>query len=218
MTDEVKAIPVKNVHQKMLSVMSKVNYVKHDEKSNGLRYTFASHNEVTSAIRPALIEEGIMFSPVVESYGPEGHAFFMKLRADFINADNPEDRITYNIHIPSFAQGGQYNEKTFGSTYSYACKYALLKALMLETGDEEIDKIIPEKQVNKNIADRPISEDQAAVLKEKIGDDLELLNRILTKNAINGLEQIKLRNFAEIISGIDRYKKLKEKEVKETEA
>jgi len=73
-----------------------------------------------------------------------GESFYfscdIELEVDLINIDKPEDKISTISH--GFALDPQ--DKAFGKAYSYAYKTALLKAFMIETGEND------ESRVNEN--------------------------------------------------------------------
>lgn len=75
--------------------------------------------------------------------GPDGKfIYFTKVtvRLHFVNVDNPEDRVSYR----GVGIGLDPSDKSVGKAVSYATKYALLKGLMMETGDDpEKDDFVP---------------------------------------------------------------------------
>ena len=143
---------IKNIHQRLLAVMSDISYVLKSDKKVNNQYSFASHDAVTALCRRALIEHGVRFKSSVEGHEKEWVAMegrggttqylftHVKIKAEFINVDDPKDNdISY-----FYGTGLDTQDKGEGKAVSYACKYALLKNLMLETGDD------PEKDVSMN--------------------------------------------------------------------
>lgn len=123
---------IKNIHQRLLSVMNKVDYVQKEAKKNGMQYSFVSHDAVTAKVRPALVEEGVLVVPTVVDCSQDGNRTFANMKVTFINVDNPEDKIEVNY----FGYGIDSQDKGAGKAISYAVKYAYLKVLGLETGDD----------------------------------------------------------------------------------
>ena len=138
MTPETPAqavAPVKNIYQRMNQVMQEVDYIQKRDLNSGMKYLYASHDAVTGLLHDPITKAGIFILPEVQFYGKENDVVVMKLRIEFINIDSPEDKITMNFTVPTAARQ-ETNEKTFGATYSYACKYAMLKVFLLETGTD----------------------------------------------------------------------------------
>ena len=117
--------------------MQSASYIK-KERGNGIPYTFASHDSVTNKLRSPMIEAGIVCTQDVVDFTTSGNLTTAKVRVDFINVDDPADRVS----IHSFGYGIDKQDKGPGKAMSYAFKYALLKCFMLETGDDpERDQI-----------------------------------------------------------------------------
>lgn len=156
----------KNIYQKLLDVMQEVRYIEKEKKTVNNQYRFVSHDAVTAATSEAFIKHGIYAKPKivkneittievertkwinkVETVIKETNfVCSVEVEYDFINVENPEDRI---CGVNGLGQGIDSQDKACGKAISYACKYALLKALGIETGDE------PEKDVDFNIASKP---------------------------------------------------------------
>lgn len=121
----------KNLHQRIAEAMGKVTYIQ-KERKQGMRYTIVSHDAVTAKVRPALLEAGVIYYPTQLSYDQTGNRTSCKLTMVFANIDDPTDR----INVDSFGYGIDDQDKGPGKAMSYAVKYALLKTLGLETGDD----------------------------------------------------------------------------------
>jgi len=52
-----------NIHQRLALAMKQVTYIQ-KEKKQGMRYSIVSHDSVTSKVRPALLEAGIVYYPI----------------------------------------------------------------------------------------------------------------------------------------------------------
>lgn len=128
----------KNIYQRLHEVMKKVEYVQKGEKKDGIQYRFVSHDAVTAKVRPALVECGIVYHPKNMVVRQNGNRTEVELDIRFVNIDKPEDF----VDVPSFGYGIDSQDKGPGKAISYAVKYALLKSLGLETGDDpEADNV-----------------------------------------------------------------------------
>ena len=126
-----------NVHQRLAKAMRAVSYVQRERKQ-GMNYTITSHDAVTAKVRPALLEAGIVYYPVRCDHLHNGNRAECSMTVRFVNVDEPTDF----FDVPSFGYGIDPQDKGPGKAMSYAVKYALLKALGLETGDDpEVDSI-----------------------------------------------------------------------------
>lgn len=124
----------RNIHQRLHDTMKAVNYVqKTHEISMGQRgYKVVTHDAVTAKVRPALVENGVIYYPQNLRHEQNGNRTEVMLDVVFVNVDNPTDVIA----IPTFGYGIDQGDKGPGKAVSYAVKYALLKALGLETGED----------------------------------------------------------------------------------
>lgn len=121
----------KNIHQRLAEVMQAVTYIRKEAKQ-GMNYTIVSHDAVTAKVRPALLAAGIVYYPVRCEYAHSGNRAECAMTVRFVNIDAPADF----FDVPTFGYGVDTQDKGPGKAMSYAVKYALLKALGLETGDD----------------------------------------------------------------------------------
>lgn len=121
----------KNLHQRLQTCMQEVDYIQR-EKKQGMRYSIVSHDAVTAKVRPVLVANGVVYYPVNITYQQDGNRTQVSLTVRFANVDDPKDY----IDVPSLGFGIDEQDKGPGKAISYAVKYALLKALGLETGDD----------------------------------------------------------------------------------
>ncbi len=130
----------KNVHQRLAEAMRAVKYIQKERKS-GMQYTIVSHDSVTAKVRPALLDAGIVYYPVSMTHSQNGNRTEIALSVRFVNIDKPNDY----IDVPALGYGVDNQDKGPGKATSYAVKYALLKALGLETGDDADNDAIEHK-------------------------------------------------------------------------
>ena len=120
-----------NIHQRLAAVMQEVTYIQ-KEKKTGMNYTIVSHDAVTAKVRPALLKHGIVYYPVRCAHAHNGNRAEAEMTIRFVNIDAPADF----FEVQTFGYGVDPQDKGPGKAMSYAVKYALLKALGLETGDD----------------------------------------------------------------------------------
>ena len=160
-----------NIYQRINAVRAQVSYVQKDKKVEGAGYMAVTHDAVTSAIRPALIEQGIIVTPSLVSSRVQDtgavtakHVPFIRYEGTydiaFVNADMPEERIVSRIESHAIDHG----DKAPGKAISYAVKYAMLKLFSLETGEDDESRadmtvkkeapVIPPAAKEKNARER----------------------------------------------------------------
>lgn len=133
-----------NIHQKIIGIMSELDYIAKGDKTVNGQYRFVSHDQVTAKIHPLLVKYGVTVIPSVESMQQEGNRTTVTLTITFTNADDPKDGFTAR-YIAQGIDGGGYDrdgrekaagDKGPGKAISYAYKYAILKTFCLETGED----------------------------------------------------------------------------------
>ncbi len=145
-TKKVTAKPVKtveppplNIHQRLHACMKDVSYVVKEEKKVNNQYRFVSHDAVTAVCRAAFVDHGIISIPSVHDCVHEGNRCVMTMDVAFINIDEPGDRVV----VRYVGYGIDTQDKGPGKAISYCVKYAYLKVLGLETGDDPERDNIP---------------------------------------------------------------------------
>lgn len=173
--DQEVAVDTRNVYQRFHAAMLEVGYVQKEDKKVNNQYTYASHDGVVKAVRPAILKNRMIITskilkktlrlqevhetimvydkasggkiPLTDASGvPQvktsvGYVCTMHMRFRFVNIDNPKEKIS----AEGYGMGIDPQDKATGKASSYAKKYALLNALLLETGDD------PEKDVNYTV-------------------------------------------------------------------
>ena len=128
--DETKPAP-RNIAQRINAVMGEVDYIQ-KEKRAGMQYTIVSHDKVTGLVRPILHAHGVVYYPRDLSVSQNGN----RTEAVFsVRFENIDDRADF-IDVATFGYGVDTQDKGPGKAMSYGVKYALLKLLGLETGDD----------------------------------------------------------------------------------
>jgi hypothetical protein len=131
-----------NIHQRIAKVMQTITYIQ-KEKKQGMRYTIVSHDAVTAKVRGPLLDAGIHYYPKTVSHVQNGNRTQCEMVVRFVNIDDPSDY----IDVETFGYGIDDQDKGPGKAMSYAVKYALLKCLGLETGDDpDLEQDVQHKQ------------------------------------------------------------------------
>lgn len=122
-----------NIAQRINAAMAEVDYVqKQKPKDQGMKYTYVSHDAVTAKVRPILQGHGVVYYPrdlTVTQSGNRTEAVFN------VRFENMDDRSDF-IDVATLGYGVDNQDKGPGKAISYGVKYALLKVLGLETGDD----------------------------------------------------------------------------------
>lgn len=133
-----------NLLQRLNMVRKAVDYIQKDRNvSTGASgsYKAISHDMVTAMTRDHLIANGVIFFPslVASKMSPpfkaDGKLWLYEATYDFkfCNIDDRADFETVRIE----AHANDNADKAPGKALSYATKYAILKVLNIETGEDE---------------------------------------------------------------------------------
>lgn len=178
----------KNIFQRINEVRKKVSYAQKDKAVEGQNYKAVTHDAITALVRNHLIDHGIVIVPrlisssIADVGKTKGGTTIIRYAArfdiDFVNIDDPEDRLT----VPMEAHANDSGDKAPGKATSYATKYAMLKLFSIETGEGDEGRVEPyeslEKISEKQVADmnaliEEVGADKAAFLKYIKADKLE---------------------------------------------
>ena len=131
-----------NIYQRINAVRKAIGYIQKDKavSTGGGSYKAVTHDAVTGLIRQHLIEYGIIIVPDIvvgvfyaREEGAKQRLYEASYVINFINADNPDERVSMQISAHALDNG----DKAPGKALSYATKYAILKMFSLETGEDE---------------------------------------------------------------------------------
>jgi hypothetical protein len=152
--------------QRINAVQQQVDYIQ-KERKDGMKYTIVSHDAVTAKVRPLFVKEGVLYYPRDMSVSVDGNRTQAVFSVRFVSIDDAQDF----IDVATFGFGVDTSDKGPGKAMSYGVKYALLKCLGLETGDDAD---------NDDIGHRSKLDDTAAAL----------VNLIDVQNSIEGLQAL----------------------------
>lgn len=119
-----------SIFQKLHAAMGDVDYVA-KEKKQGMRYSIVTHDAVTAKVRPVLHKHGVIYYPLDIRRSQNGNRTELDMTVRFVAVEDGSF-----IDVASGGYGIDDQDKGVGKAISYAVKYALLKALGLETGDD----------------------------------------------------------------------------------
>lgn len=131
-----------NIYQRLNAVRAEVGYLQKDKEVQG--YMVVTHDQVTAAVRGAFIKHGILVVPHQDresrheevgktTKGAPIIRYEAFYQVDFVNCDDPQDVVS----VHQCAHALDHGDKAPGKACSYAVKYAILKVLSIETGEEE---------------------------------------------------------------------------------
>lgn len=139
MTTEAKPL---NLFQRIVKVRQSVGYAQKDKSvsTGGGSYKAVTHDQVTAIVREHMNTFGIVCVPTLvtstmnpKEDGAKQQRYDATYSFDFVNADDPADRLTIVIEAHAMDNA----DKAPGKALSYAKKYAVLKLFEIETGEDE---------------------------------------------------------------------------------
>jgi len=157
-----------NIYQRINAVMKDVKYVKKDGQisGGGANYKAVTHDQVVSVARAALVEHGVMIYPNqlkgeflirrdLSATPPVKMGLYSgTYEINFVGIDKG-DKLTVTVESHANDNG----DKAPGKCLTYATKAAILKVLVLETGESDESReemadtdTITSDQVNELIA------------------------------------------------------------------
>lgn len=134
-----------SIYEKLNKVMKSVAFVTKDTSVGfgNNSYKAVSHDKVTEIVRPHFVEHGIIVAPYqVEkgisidgktSKGNDKIRFEAVYDVAFIDCEDAASKVI--VRVEAHAEGS--DDKCAGKALSYAVKNAMLKVLMLETGEND---------------------------------------------------------------------------------
>ena len=156
----MEAKEAKTVYEKILAVMSAVNYLNKDgfvETGKGKGYKALTDEKVLAAVRPALVAAGLVILPVkmeqqrtdeqVKAYDGStktNRITDVSVTYRIINVSNPDDF----VEVVSSGTGVDTQDKGIGKAMTYAKKYAILNSFLIPSG-EDTDQISSDKDTEQ---------------------------------------------------------------------
>lgn len=128
-----------NLVKAKLAVMRECGYVQKQGRIQGQgNYTYAKESDFIAAIRPAMIEAGLTFTPVacevIKSETNDKKVHVVLTRTFRLSHESGEHE-----EISTVGEGIDYGDKACNKAMTAAKKYALREAFLIETGDDPDD-------------------------------------------------------------------------------
>lgn len=162
----MEAKEAKTVYEKILAVMSAVNYLNKDgfvETGKGKGYKALTDEKVLAAVRPALVAAGLVILPVkmeqqrtdeqVKAYDGStktNRITDVSVTYRIINVEDPKDY----VEVVSAGTGVDTQDKGIGKAMTYAKKYAILNSFLIPSG-EDTDQISSDKYTEQLMGPAP---------------------------------------------------------------
>lgn len=177
----MEAKEAKTVYEKILAVMSAVNYLNKDgfvETGKGKGYKALTDEKVLAAVRPALVAAGLVILPVkmeqqrtdeqVKAYDGStktNRITDVSVTYRIINVSNPDDF----VEVVSSGTGVDTQDKGIGKAMTYAKKYAILNSFLIPSG-EDTDQISSDKYTEQLMGAAPAQASAQASAPEQKSD------------------------------------------------
>lgn len=146
--ESIENIRKMNIFEKMLCIQSELPTVAKNlnvDKGNGKSYKAVSERDVKDVLKPLEAKYRVYSYPVdkeiiqseqittTTKYGDKTQ-FFMRMRTvyRFVNIDQPDE----HIDITGYGDGIDSGDKACGKADTYSCKYCMMSAVKLSTGDD----------------------------------------------------------------------------------
>lgn len=148
-----------NIYQRLNEVRKAVSYARKDKMVQGSGYMAITHDAVTALVREHFVEHGIVVtvslekSSMVDTTTKTGKGIpIMRYEGtyavSFVNADEPSDKVVMCLESHALDQG----DKAPGKAISYAVKYAMLKLLSIETGEDDEGRVEQKAETKPKLA------------------------------------------------------------------
>lgn len=157
MADQGERVIHKNLREAILAVMHEVPYLLKEQKP-GLDYKVLMEGEVIGNIHPAFVKHGIVMHPApggkVEYSALQEVGKYKNIWMHVIISQHYIIRHVDTdeaIEVVSFGEAMNAGDKAIGAAQTYALKYALRQALLIESGDDPDKKSAATMERRKSI-------------------------------------------------------------------
>ena len=131
---------IANIHTAILAVYGQIGYVQ-KTRVGGLNYSFAGETALIAALRPAMIEAGIVMH--VQTVANVEHFQFETAKGSVQNVTLIHATVRFThaasgtfIDVQSIGEGADVGDKSGNKSMTGAYKYALRQTFCIETGDD----------------------------------------------------------------------------------
>ena len=192
-----------NLFQRIKEIMKSVEYLQKDDNVDN-RYKAISEEKVTTTIRKAMIDNGVVIIPVEQDYQVKENGLSKSGATNLLTTTNTKYRIQNvddkedYVIAASSGSGVDTQDKGIGKAMTYSYKYLLLRTFAIPTGEdpdkissEEIDKKLQPKEplkVGKKVEELPKETKQLSELEvwRNLGNKYSnaLVKRVWTENSL----------------------------------
>lgn len=159
--------PKLNLYQKIHAVMKDVDYLQKDDaiKFGNTNYKAISEEKVTSTVRKALLEYGLVILPIEQEHSREGTLSTVDTKYKIVDIETGDSEI-----IVSSGTGADTQDKGVGKAMTYSYKYLLLRTFAIPTGEDPDKTSSAELDAKQNEANqpKPLSPKQLGMIKAKV--------------------------------------------------
>ena len=130
----------KNVHEAINHVMGRVGYVQ-KQRGKNLKYTFAGETALIEAIRPHMVDVGLIFyqsgvelierNEFTAKSGALGINILARFEWTWVHVASET-----SITVTSLGEAADYGDKAANKAMTAAMKYNMRQTLVIETGDD----------------------------------------------------------------------------------
>ena len=193
------------LHEKLLEIMKKVQYLSKDGKVEfaQTKYKALTEEKITSAIRPFLEELGVVIYPIHQEHTRAGTLSTVNVTYRIVNVEKADDY----IEVVSSGTGVDTQDKGVGKAMTYAYKYMLLRTFAIPTGEDPDKVATTQLDVEEKVRKKALETKLLAEL-ERTG---YALPTALAKLQVAKLDDASEEAINEIIS---KFKTLPSREVK----
>jgi hypothetical protein len=197
----LQQIETLNIYQRILGIMSEIDYIqKGSDKVNG-QYRFVSHDQVTAAIHPLLVKYRIIVIPTVEECIQENNRTRIKLAVVFRNVDKPDEAFA----VYQYGYGVDNSDKGIGKAVSYAFKYACLKVFCLETGEDPDNDAKASYEPEKCLEfDSLLPQDYTAAKLSKVNKFIEERSKAFNKHP-EDIKREAIKRMQEFLAAVEKW-------------
>jgi acyl carrier protein len=183
--------PRLNIYQRISAIQAVLDTLEKDSEvktaNNKKMYDYVSHDAVTTHIRAAMIEQGVIAIPTVKEHRDNGNRIEIDLQVDYVSIDDKADR----IGILVVGYGADNSDKGPGKAMSYALKVAHLKMFMLSSYDDSGGEEV-EHQGAASKADVAAAKEETAQAQARVNErDKALATRLVADlDAADSIEKV----------------------------
>lgn len=122
----------KSLVQKLVNIMGKVDRIPKRGRNDYHKYDYVTEADIAEHVRKFMVEEGVlMFMDVLEATQVRDDIVRLRVRYTFVDADS-SDQLTFIM----YSDGQDKNDKGVYKAMTGGEKYALMKTLLIPTGDD----------------------------------------------------------------------------------